>query len=447
MTRLGARCVYTYGQAGNILSVKRYAYTTGTLGEVLENKTYTYGDSSWADLLTQYNGKAITYDGIGNMTSYNGSTYTWMGRELRKITNGSNTYSYKYNADGIRTSKTVNGTTTEFFLNGSQILAQKNGDSVMRFFYDSTGKRVGFANGTMLFYYLYNVQGDVIAIVRAATGQIVATYSYDAWGKCTVTNAAGYAVGEKNPFRYRGYYYDTETGFYYVSSRYYDPEIGRFINADDIAYLGMRGLTSYNLFAYCGNNPVMGYDPYGTFDWSSFGKGAGWLAIGITAICVGVSVLTCGVAAPAMMAVAAVTVTAGALTAVNGVSELGEAATGHNFVRDDVFRGNEKAYDVYSNTTAAVAEIGTAICGGWTAKNAPRIKAYNNIQNYNYTDTISDVTHMSRPYANSVLTQKQVIKYGKMTKDSFGYVFSAMGSVNGKEKLWRLGINTAKDLV
>ena len=317
----------------------------------------------------------------------------------------------------------------------------------MRFFYDSTGKRVGFANGTMLFYYLYNVQGDVIAIVRAATGQIVAKYSYDAWGKCTVTNAAGYAVGDKNPFRYRGYYYDTETRFYYVSSRYYDPEIGRFINADDIAYLGMGGLTSYNLFAYCGNNPVMGYDPYGTFDWSSFGKGAGWLAIGITAICVGVSVLTCGVAAPAMMAVAAVTVTAGALTAVNGVSELGEAATGHNFVRDDVFRGNEKAYDVYSNTTAAVAEIGTAICGGWTAKNAPRIKAYNNIQNYNYTDTISDVTHMSRPYANSVLTQKQVIKYGKMTKDSFGYVFSAMGSVNGKEKLWRLGINTAKGLV
>ena len=277
---------------------------------------------------------------------------------------------------------------------------------------------------------------------------------YDTWGNtlhildangAEITNNSSLAV--QNPFRYRGYYFDSETGFYYVSSRYYDPEIGRFINADDIAYLGMGGLTSYNLFAYCGNNPVMGYDPYGTFDWSSFGKGAGWLAIGITAICVGVSVLTCGVAAPAMMAVAAVTVTAGALTAVNGVSELGEAATGHNFVRDDVFRGNEKAYDVYSNTTAAVAEIGTAICGGWTAKNAPRIKAYNNIQNYNYTDTISDVTHMSRPYANSVLTQKQVIKYGKMTKDSFGYVFSAMGSVNGKEKLWRLGINTAKGLV
>ncbi len=227
----------------------------------METKTYTYGDSSWADLLTKYNGKAITYDGIGNMTSYNGSSYTWMGRELRKITNGSNTYSYKYNADGIRTSKTVNGTTTEFFLNGSQILAQKTGDSVMRFFYDSTGKRVGFANGTMLFYYLYNVQGDVIAIVRAATGQVVAKYNYDAWGKCTVTNATGYAVGDKNPFRYRGYYYDTETGLYYLNSRYYNPEFGRFISADGL--IDNRGATSQNLFAYCNNNPVNMADPTG----------------------------------------------------------------------------------------------------------------------------------------------------------------------------------------
>ena len=202
-----ATFVYTYGQAGNILSVKRYAYTTGTLGDVLETKTYTYGDSSWADLLTKYNGKAITYDGIGNMTSYNGSTYTWMGRELRKITSGSNTYSYKYNADGIRTSKTVNGTTTEFFLNGTQVLAQKTGDSVMRFIYDSTGKRVGFANGTMLFYYLYNLQGDVIAIVRATTGQIVAKYSYDAWGKCAVTNAAGQLGHHWDFSNGRGYIY------------------------------------------------------------------------------------------------------------------------------------------------------------------------------------------------------------------------------------------------
>ena len=135
----------------------------------------------------------------------------------------------------------------------------------MRFIYDSTGKRVGFANGTMLFYYLYNLQGDVIAIVRAATGQIVAKYSYDAWGNCTVTNATGYAVGDKNPFRYRGYYYDTETGLYYLNSRYYSPEFGRFINVDS-ELAGVGGTThGYNLFAYCFNNPVNMSDPDGNW--------------------------------------------------------------------------------------------------------------------------------------------------------------------------------------
>ena len=148
-----------------------------------------------------------------------------------------------------------------------------------------------------------------------------------------------------------------------------------------------------------------------------------------------------------MMAVAAVTVGAGVATAINGVSELGEAATEHNFMRDDVFRGNAKAYNIYAHSTAAVAEIGTMVCGGWLKTNAPRIEAYNNIDAYQYTKTISDAEHMSRPYANSILIQKEVVKYGKMTKDSFGYVFSALGSVNGEEKLWRLGVNIGKELI
>ena len=110
----------------------------------------------------------------------------------------------------------------------------------MRFFYDSTGKRVGFANGTMLFYYLYNLQGDVIAILDTS-GNVVARYTYDAWGKVlSVTDANGNAntsstfIGNVNPIRYRGYYYDTETGWYYLNSRYYDPQVRRFINADGL---------------------------------------------------------------------------------------------------------------------------------------------------------------------------------------------------------------------
>ena len=456
-----ATITYEYDIWGNLLNKKIYAYTVGTLGTARETVPYAYTNSAWKDQLTSYDGESITYDASGNPTNYLGATLVWEGQRLKSYTpkdassGRANSYVYSYDENGIRTRKTIGSTVTDYYYNGTLLMGtvktttHSDGStttSKLRFSYDANGKVVAVNYNGNYYYYLRNAQSDIVKLIDK-TGATVVEYRYDSWGKLLSTSGSlASTLGKNNPFRYRGYVYDEETGFYYLQSRYYNPEVGRFISSDVLLSTG-QGVLGNNAYAYCGNNPVMGYDPYGTFDWSSFGKGAGWLAIGITAICVGVSVLTCGVAAPAMMAVAAVTVTAGALTAVNGVSELGEAATGHNFVRDDVFRGNEKAYDVYSNTTAAVAEIGTAICGGWTAKNAPRIKAYNNIQNYNYTDTISDVTHMSRPYANSVLTQKQVIKYGKMTKDSFGYVFSAMGSVNGKEKLWRLGINTAKGLV
>ncbi len=257
-----ASFTYEYDKAGNITARKRYAYTTGTLGTPTETRNYLYGNSSWGDLLTSYNGLSITYDGMGNMKTYNGRTYSWNGRELSGISGGGNTYSYKYNAAGFRTSKTVNGTTTEYFLNGSQLLAQKTGDTHLWFFYDSEGNRVGLISGGLIFYYLYNVQGDVVAIVRAATGEIVARYSYDAWGNCTVTNAEGYVTGTKNPFRYRGYYYDAESGMYYLGSRYYDPELGRFISPDVFVSTG-QGLLGCNMFAYCGNNPVSFIDSDG----------------------------------------------------------------------------------------------------------------------------------------------------------------------------------------
>ena len=168
---------------------------------------------------------------------------------------------------------------------------------------------------------------------------------------------------------------------------------------------------------------------------------------GVTAIAVGAAVLTNGVAAPLITTAAVITVAAGAATSINGVSEFGETVTGHNFMRKDVFHGNETTYKAYARTTAVIAQIGTIVCGGWLKINAPRIEAYNNIQSYQYTKTISDAQHMNRPYANSVLTQREVIKYGKMIKDSFGYVFSIMGSVNGKEKLWRLGVNIREKLI
>ena len=200
------------------------------------------------------------------------------------------------------------------------------------------------------------------------------------------------------------------------------------------------------MFAYCGNNPVTGYDPAGTLDWGNLFKGSGWLAVGVTAIAVGVSVLTCGVAAPAIMAVAAA-------TAVNGVSELGEAATGHNFMRDDVFRGNAKAYNTYAHTTAAVAEIDTMVCGGWLKANAPRIEAYNNVQNYTYADGAAK--HVGeRSYYDSTLLKKEIIKYGTMTNEGGGvYTFRAAGTAFSNVRqtfqsgIWELTTINGKRLI
>lgn len=256
---------YEYDAAGNILSKKEYAYTTGTLGAATRTINYTYGDTSWGDLLTEYYGVPIYYDGIGNPVEYYlGWEMMWQGRSLMEIVLPDRVFSYTYTPDGIRNSKSANGLKTEFLLNGTQILAQKTGSNVMWFFYDSTGARVGLQYGNVTAYYMYNLQGDVIGLADAATGKVIAKYLYDAWGKCiSVENASGYTIGTDNPFRYRGYYYDTETGFYYLNSRYYDPEVGRFLNADAFASTDISDVLSTNMFAYCENNPVNMADPNG----------------------------------------------------------------------------------------------------------------------------------------------------------------------------------------
>jgi len=109
------------------------------------------------------------------------------------------------------------------------------------------------------YYYILSLQGDVVAILDS-TGA-----PYDAWGRLlTATGSMSGTLGLHNPLRYRGYIYDRETGLYYLQSRYYNPTICRFISADSIGFLGADGTpVSYNLFAYCSNNPVMGYDPSG----------------------------------------------------------------------------------------------------------------------------------------------------------------------------------------
>lgn len=218
-------------------------------------------------MLVKYGDEKIAYDQIGNPVSYRGLDMKWQGRQLCSISKENMESSYTYDYAGVRTSKTVNGVTTEYFLNGSQILAERTGSKTKCFFYDQAGTLVGMADSdNKIYYYLYNLQGDVIAIADGSTGELAATYTYDAWGNCTVKNADGYDIGTENPFRYRGYYYDSESGLYYLGSRYYDSEVGRFINADG----QLNGdLLGYNLYLYCGNKPVTRADDTGRGCWES----------------------------------------------------------------------------------------------------------------------------------------------------------------------------------
>ncbi len=210
----------------------------------------------------------LTYDANGNLKSYGEKQYTWnYGKSLGSITDGDHEYSYTYDENGIRTSKTVNGVTTYYNTSNGVILSQTDGTNTMYFQYDTNGTPLGFIyNGTQ-YLYMTNQMGDVISITDAQ-GNELAEYEYDEWGKLISVEAESeeaQAIAQMNPLRYRGYYYDNETGYYYLLSRYYDPELGRFISADDFRYVDAEGRATINAYAYCINNPLIYIDIYGQY--------------------------------------------------------------------------------------------------------------------------------------------------------------------------------------
>ena len=222
-------------------------------------------------------GESIVYDAIGNPTTYRGASLAFTGRRLQSYAKNGTLTSYRYDADGIRTQKTAGNTRHEYESEGGkiyreQIFEDNTLQSDLRYFYDAAGRPamlqvISGSGGSSVYYYGTNAQGDVIAMYDS-DGNLCVSYLYDAWGNLlsseTYTNA-GATARSLNSLLYRGYYFDSETGFYYVSSRYYDPEVGRWINADNqIAGVGGE-ILGYNMFAYCMNNPVNLTDPDGNW--------------------------------------------------------------------------------------------------------------------------------------------------------------------------------------
>ena len=276
----GTTFLYAYDTAGNIRSITKDGTVT---------KSFGYTNPSWPDLLTSVtaNGttKDVLYEGqsqtsdlptSGNpVTYYNGKdyTFTWTkGRQLASATVDGKQVSYTYDMSGVRTSKTVNGTTYNYTTLSGKVMRQTWGSKSLEFVYDDGNQPFAmiYKHGqtTELYYYVLNAQGDVIALLNA-NGALVASYNYGAWGNYSVHGADGKKttdatfIGHINPLRYRGYYYDRETRLYYLQSRYYDFANCRFINADTFATTDANGFLSANMFAYCENNPIMRVDADG----------------------------------------------------------------------------------------------------------------------------------------------------------------------------------------
>ena len=233
---------------------------------------------NWGDKLTRYNGETITYDEIGNPLSYrDGMEMTWLnGRKLTTLQSGNDSISYKYDSNGVITSKTVNGVEYTYeYLNG-HLMHETRGEKVFDYCYDANGQlyavsyKANSSTDAVTYYYAHNWRGDITSIYDG-DGNMVAKYEYDVWGNVlTVTNSNNSEITDPNhianlnPFRYRSYYYDSESGLYYLMSRYYDPVTHRFLNADGYFQSG-NGILDTNMNAYCRNNPIMNSDPAGEY--------------------------------------------------------------------------------------------------------------------------------------------------------------------------------------
>ncbi len=267
---------YTYDNFGNIINVSKIG-NVGGMEITLTSITFGY-DSTYKDKLVSIqndllinNPTLVTYDTYLNPTSIGGATLTWTrGRMLSSYSTSDKNISFTYGYNGARTKKiVVTGNTSEthtYAIKGLKIVGEKitktnNATHYIAYFYGLSGL-IGFNYDNDSFIYVKNIFGDITHIYHS-NGTLVATYSYDAFGNTTVNNLTSANIGDINPFRYRGYYFDKETGLYYCVSRYYKPDWRRWLNADFLNYLSNTEIGGINLFAYCFDNPILWVDDCG----------------------------------------------------------------------------------------------------------------------------------------------------------------------------------------
>ena len=254
---------------------------------------------------------------------------------------------YAYNPSGLRSAKTVGGSTKYFVYNGMNIVYE---------YEDSISDGVVYCYGLNRTHnsdseiYVYNAHGDTVQLVK--DNAVVASYTYDAFG-----NLTSELCDNDNAFLYCSEYFDTETKTYYLRARYYNPANGRFTQQDAWAFMDAADPLSLNLYTYCFSNPVMYVDPSGNWpDWGKLISGA--MLIGIGVLSVGAVLATGGAATFVVAAIYAGMAAAGTMLVAQGSYEVEEAFTGQNPLKNAV---GEEAYEIAKYSSLAVVSFGTVL--------------------------------------------------------------------------------------
>ena len=402
--KLNKSIEYIYDSGGNITEKKIGNYTTGPLSPTT---TINYGyNTTIKDRLISYNGVSISYDSMGNPTSFLGRTHTWIkGRLLNSVSTSGGTLTFEYDNEGRRTLKYYSNTNnyhTYIYDNNGNIISESitndTTTNTLNYIY-LNGELIGFTYKGNAYRYQKNIMGDIIGILDSSSS-LIAKYVYDAWGNVTVYDSTGSIntsntfTGNVNPFRFRSNYYDRETGYYYLKTRYYVPEVCRFINLDQIEYLDPQEINGLNLYAYCLNNPVMYSDGEGTFAISSFLIGlaisslAGWtlsqilgsqIAGGIGscingagAVYTGIGLLSFG---PVGWILGGALIIIGAGTIAFGVNDIVAGVSGTNYIQS--WTGMSDSAYFWINLSLNIASTVGTIAGNIYMKYNPRYPGNN----------------------------------------------------------------------
>lgn len=319
---------YKYDPRGFLIEADGERYSYDQNGNVLKkgNFTLTY-DSTIKDRLISFNGIKIDYDSENplNPTKYGSNSYTFEGRRLVKLSLSGTSYDYIYNDQGLRVKKVDNkGNTWYYTYDGDKLISEISSKARFDFLYDENGSLYGFIKDkTEKYLYLRDCLQNILGIADI-NGNTIVKYDYDAWGLTKkIEDSSTSYIGDLNPFRYKGYYYDSESAMYYCKTRYYVPLWGRWLNADSPTQIKLLN-NNINLYSYCFNNPISGYD--------SNGNMPGWLstvfkciaAVAVVAVACVVSVATAGTAAPVLIGAG---IAAGA-TFISDVADDGQINSG-----------------------------------------------------------------------------------------------------------------------